>query len=350
MAVHESRPINECQFHDDRRGSERLGHRQHGTRRKPTEARPHHWHCRTLWHLSRQQYHPEGPELDRRTFCLRRAKESKSTFYNIYGIERVGRLSGERFLGSHDWYREGCEYLVNVQKPDGAFFLNDNGFDSETIATSFSLLFLSKGRTPVLISKLAWGDAVMRQGQLIEKGGRPDLIEWNRKRNDARNLTEFASRELFDGLPLGWQIYDPRRLQLNSDNEINDEVGVLVQSPILYFNGHESPKLTGQQEKLLKGYIEEGGFIIAESCCGSEEFTVGFRALMKKLFPNNPLQPMKPEHAIWRSFFAVPPDLFPQIETLEQGCRTVVFFSPTPLAGYWEEAQYQRGKDAGTRP
>jgi hypothetical protein len=27
------------------------------------------------------------------------------TFYNIYGIERLGRFSGERFIGPHDWYR-----------------------------------------------------------------------------------------------------------------------------------------------------------------------------------------------------------------------------------------------------
>ena len=31
-----------------------------------------------------------------------------AVFYNLYGIERAGRLSGQRFLGNHDWYREGC--------------------------------------------------------------------------------------------------------------------------------------------------------------------------------------------------------------------------------------------------
>jgi hypothetical protein len=41
-------------------------------------------------------------------FAFERAKLSKSDFYNIYGIERVGRLSGQRFIGRVDWYREGC--------------------------------------------------------------------------------------------------------------------------------------------------------------------------------------------------------------------------------------------------
>ena len=43
------------------------------------------------------------------------------TFYHLYGLERAGRLSGLRFLGNHDWYREGCEFLVEQQnKADGS--------------------------------------------------------------------------------------------------------------------------------------------------------------------------------------------------------------------------------------
>jgi len=97
---------------------------------------------------------------------------------------------------------------------------------------------------------------------------------------------------------------------------------------------------------ILKKYIEEGGFVLAEACCGSPEFTAGFRALMAELFPDSKLQPMPPEHPIWRTYFAVPPTAFPKLETLDRGCRTVVVFSPEPLAGYWEETQYMAGKNA----
>src|SRR5262249_32716512 len=37
--------------------------------------------------------------------------------YYVYGIERAGRLSGRRFFGEHDWYREGAEYLLRMQSP-----------------------------------------------------------------------------------------------------------------------------------------------------------------------------------------------------------------------------------------
>ena len=41
-------------------------------------------------------------------------------FYYLYGVERVGRLTGERFLvnrngDKHDWYREGAAMFVRIQ-------------------------------------------------------------------------------------------------------------------------------------------------------------------------------------------------------------------------------------------
>lgn len=288
-----------------------------------------------------------------RNFSFDEAPNIMSVFYNVYGIERVGRLTGHRFLGRYDWYREGCDFLVRTQKDDGHWTSN-KGIQidgAKGISTSFALLFLSKGRTPVLISKLAHGEYTIptkraggvdipERGMLTEKGDDPGVTGWNRKHHDVRNLTDFASRELFGGLPLGWQVYDPRRREYKGDDEILAEVGGLVQSPILYLNGHKRIVLAGQHREILKKYIEEGGFVVAEACCGSEEFATSFRVLMRELFPDNQLKPVPPEHAIWRSFFNVPPAEFPKLECLDRGCRTVLVFSPEPLAGYWEDAKF----------
>ena len=292
-------------------------------------------------------------------FAFDKALESKSTFYNIYGIERVGRLSGQRFIGKFDWYREGCEYLVKTQSKDGSWSGANFSIDkTKVIATSFALLFLSKGRSPVLISKLAHGDAVIDDtGVLVEKelfGAKNKgeaVVDWNRKQNDARNLTEYASKELFKNLPIGWQVYDPRRKPFGTDEDILEEVGVLVQSPILYFNGHGPPRFTGQQKKLLAKYIEEGGFVIAEACCGSKEFTEGFRELVAEIFKGSQLKPMAPEHAIWQTHFAVPPTEFKNVECMERGCRTVLVFFPEPISGYWEDSKYmaKSGQPAANR-
>src|SRR5439155_11444251 len=94
-----------------------------------------------------------------------KAKESKfalelprRTYYHLYGLERAGRLSGLRVFGEHAWYREGCEFLVKRQDITGAWDKSVVHDLWPHVNTSFALLFLSKGRTPVVISKLVHGN------------------------------------------------------------------------------------------------------------------------------------------------------------------------------------------------
>ena len=156
------------------------------------------------------------------------------TYYCLYGIERTGRFSGQRFLGEKDWYRIGCEYFVGnrggggpVQNNDGSFV--GNGADTvPIIGTSFALLFLAKGRTPVLISKMVHD---------------PEE-DWHRNRSDARNLTNFCSNELFKHTPLAWQVFDARRAG-DLDTRLDQLTAELLQSPIAYVSGKKPPPLQG---------------------------------------------------------------------------------------------------------
>jgi len=244
-----------------------------------------------------------------------------AVFYNLYGIERTGRLTGERFLGDYDWYRVGAEFLVRPgkQHDDGSWSQPDPHDQWPVVSTSFALLFLSKGRIPVLISKLVHG---------------PDN-DWNNDRNDARNLVEYASRELFRRKPMAWQVFNARRVQVANNNQLAELAGELGKSPIVYFNGHLEPRFTDVEEELLKRHIDQGGFLFAEACCGRKEFDSGFRALMHKLFPDNELKPLPPEHPIWRAHAFVPPGSFP-LEGIDYGCKTVVVYSPKDLSCFWE--------------
>src|SRR5262249_7061002 len=88
-------------------------------------------------------------------------------------------------------------------------------------------------------------------------------------------------------------------------------------------------------KRLLAQYIDEGGFLFAEACCGRPEFADGFRQLMAELFPDSPLKPLGPSHPIWTAHAAVRPDFAP-LEGIEKGCKTVVAFSPQPLSAWWE--------------
>jgi hypothetical protein len=254
-----------------------------------------------------------------------------SPFYCLYGIERAGRLTGQRYFGGHDWYEVGSKYLVGAQKADGSWggAAGPGIFDHwPVISTSFALLFLSKGKTPVLISKMAYGDD----------------MGWNNKRNDVKHLVDFASRELFKGKPLAWQVFDVRATEANSEDSRRRLAAALLQSPVVYFNGHDiAPR--DKNAEILREYVANGGFILAEACCGRQAFDRDFRRLMRDIFPDAELQPLEPNHPIWLASgkFAVSPKEFPLLG-IKQGCKTVVVYSPRPISGYWEANAADGGK------
>jgi hypothetical protein len=274
-------------------------------------------------------------EINPRSLARFGSHGSVSIFYCLYGLERTGRLTGQRYFGNHDWYRVGCEWLVANQRPDGSW--QGAGelrqFDHwPVVATSFSLLFLSKGRTPVLLTKYAHGPL--------------EAEAWNNKRSDARHVVEFAGRELFKRQPMAWQAFDPR-LQENTPVNNRRLAAELVLSPVVYLNGHYL-RLRPADVEILKDYIENGGFIFAEACCNAagkgKEFDADFRALVAQLCPGAKLEPLPRGHPIWEGKFLVTPDDFPELLGVQQGCRTVIVYSPQAVSGYWENNDFQSEK------
>lgn len=264
-------------------------------------------------------------------------------FYHLYGIERAGRLSGLRFLGEHDWYREGCAYLAKNQRTDGSWHVIGTWDRWPAISTSFALLFLSKGRTPVLMSKIVHG-RWPRQ---------PDDADWNNDRNDLRHFVPFAGKQLYKDVKLAWQTFDLMRAahaQPGFDGNLSEDqaagvVAELLQSPIAYISGHESPRLrfTAAEKALLRRYVENGGFIFAEACCGKPEFDRGFKALVEEVWGQE-LEPLSGTHPVWTSHFAVPPGEPYKLYGLQIGCRTALIYSPQDVSCWWEGNRTDDGR------
>jgi hypothetical protein len=243
-------------------------------------------------------------------------------FYYLYGLERAGRLSGVRFFGEHDWYRLGAEELVQEQDKlsgswQGALLERD-----PVLATSFALLFLAKGRAPVLINKIRH----LPQG------------DWNNDPDDVRNLVGTVSREWKNLLT--WQVVDPSVATLPE----------LLQAPILFFNGHRSPEFSLVAKQNLREFVEQGGFVFAEACCGEREFDQGFKRLMKEVFPEEEyqLRPLPDEHPVWRAKHLLDPNAHP-LWGIEHGCRTVVIYSPLDLSCFWNQAETSPANPAVSR-
>ena len=233
-------------------------------------------------------------------------------YYYLYGLERAGRLSGLRFFGSHDWYRAGVEELIPLQDKFQGYWRGTPPEDEPAVATAFAILFLAKGRAPVLINKLKHGPGE----------------DWTNDVDDARNLVNLVSKD-WEAL-LTWQVVDPATSPLED----------LMQAPIAYITGHEAPIFSEPAKKKLREFVDQGGFIVGEACCGRAEFDRGFKLLMKEIFPEQEydLHPLAEDHAVWRAKWPLSPDVHP-LWGIEHGCRTVVIYSPEDLSCYWNQME-----------
>ena len=270
--------------------------------------------------------------------------------YYLYALERVGRMSGQRLIGDHDWYREGCEHLLKHQDRLTQSWLGGGGEGAQTvgplISTSLVLLFLSKGRRPVVIAKL--------KHEADPRGG--VALDWDHHRRAVQNLVFRVERQW--RRELSWQTID-----FIGGSPIFDGLGRkrgelppptvadLREAPVLFLSGTQGLNFTPEQKKLLKQYVENGGFIFAEACtghgCDGTAFDRDFRALLREIFPDSDLRRLPPDHAVWYAQEKVDPQHLPKdpefwLWGLDACCRTSVVYCPRTLSCYWELAQPYR--------
>ncbi|MBN2581749.1 MAG: DUF4159 domain-containing protein [Planctomycetes bacterium] len=231
-------------------------------------------------------------------------------YYYLYAVERVGIVGGLKTIGRSDWFREGAAFLVGRQLPDGGFSrvgkVRGAAFDYDV---AFAILFLTKGHVPLLVNKLRWG--------------RTNLA-WNIDRYDAEHLTRWIGDRL-NGKPVGWQTVS-----------LSDPIEQWLEAPLLLVTGREALALTPAQRQKLRQYVEQGGMILADSCCDGKAFADSVRALAAELFPETPLGVLPETHPVYHSFESLPGTW--QIEGLTFGCRTPLLLSAKDLSCYWEQS------------
>ena len=276
-----------------------------------------------------------------RHFSVSRNPGSRSSpLYYLYGLERVGRLTARRFLprpsrpgrpDRADWYREGADHLVRTQDALSGYWTAIGPGETEpTIGTSLALLFLSKGRWPVLLGKLQYGE---------DTGPT--------RRAAMSNVTRYVETRWHKDLT--WQSIDAR---LATAEE-------LLETPVLYLSGGRSPlpDRPADRKKLarkLRDYLDRGGFLFAAADCGGSTFNAGFRELMQLVFPEPEyrLRLLEPEHPIWFAEEEIDPSQLRPLWGVESGCRTSVVYAPADPPGdprpslscLWELSRPGRGQ------
>ncbi len=258
--------------------------------------------------------------LDRNFSVYRNPPNSTQwLFYYLYGIERTGRMTARRFIGQHDWYREGAKMLIHEQLLTGSW-PELKGVESDPlISTSFALLFLAKGRRPVIVAHLKHG---------LEN-------DWNRHRGALFNLVSHVEQAWHRDLT--YQVIDPHVATVED----------LLETPVVFINGRDAPQFTDAEVERLRMYVDRGGFLFAEQCCGGGDFDQGFRQLMNRMFPEPDLKlrPLPPDHPAWHADEKVDPSFFKEpLWGIDVGCRTSVIYAPQDLSCYWELARPGRDR------
>ena len=249
--------------------------------------------------------------------------------YYIYGVERAGRLSGLRFFGDHDWYREQAAFVLAIQDPVAGHWIGMGSIEDQPVAgTSMALLFLSKGMAPVLINKLKYGPRdPARKNEILGN-------DWNRHRRDVRNLVDLVS-----GSPKWPKLLTSQDLDLAKAVEAGPAEGgnALLQAPVLYITGEDAPDFSADELKLLKEYLDNGGFIFASPTCNSTKFEAGFRAITQKLMPpgEGELKRLTQDHPVFQSEYLIQAESAP-IYGVDFGCRTSIMYSPEDLGCLWD--------------
>jgi hypothetical protein len=260
--------------------------------------------------------------------------------YTLYGIERVGLASGFKFFGTHEWYPELARLAVRRQDEYGSW--------GGLIDTSYTLLFLARGRHPVLMNKLRFD-------------GKDDIQPdyWDNRPRDVAHLARFASRQL--ERQLNWQVVP-----------ITREWTDWTDSPILYLASHRAPRFRPAEIEKLRRFVEAGGILFTQQDqgelskdslerlirpAGNDDPTVGgllpgqagkrpatkpgegefdrfVERLAAQLFPDYKLEDLPPTHPLYSSVYKLEPK--PKLRAVTNGARLLLVHSPADVAKAWQ--------------
>ncbi len=226
-------------------------------------------------------------------------------YYHMYGIERVGLACGYKYFGKGkvDWYKWGVKELLERQRNDGSWKSSGNHSGNDEVATSYALLFLIRGRSPVLFNKLEWNG------------------DWNNRPRDLASVTRWIGDQY--EREFAWQII-----------HANAPVREWHDAQILYISAEKDPDFTDEEIAKLREFVDQGGTIFSVTECGGQGFRKGIRDAYKKMFPKLELTPMGPDHVIYNVYSELKGQ--PKFYQMTNGLRPLVIHTDVDLAKSWQ--------------
>lgn len=215
--------------------------------------------------------------------------------YALYGIERVGLASGFKFFGNHNWYPELARRVLDTQHRDGSW--------GDDINTAYTLLFLARGRHPILMNKLRFDGY------------------WANRPRDVANLAREASVRL--ERPINWQVVPLARQWTD-----------WLDSPILYLASHKPPELSDADVHKIRQYVDAGGMLFVQADGDAAPMTGFARHLAHRLFPMYEMTDAPRGHPLFSSLYKL--TSHPPMKMVSNGSRILMLFSPYDISKRWQ--------------
>jgi hypothetical protein len=228
------------------------------------------------------------------------------SYYWLYAVERVAIATGFKYIGSHNWYTEGARPII-----DGGVGMRDGGVGGSIPSTMFALLFLIKGRGPILMNKLQYDGL------------------WDLHPRDVANLAGYVG--------------DAKEQQINWQ-VINLRVPVeeLHDAPILYISAESELKLSDGEKKKLREFTDSGGTIFFEASCGNRDVNLAWRKTCREIWPDWELTKLDKTHPLWTADLKIanPPLLW----GISDGVRTFLIYAPLDVSCVWNVNAVDKNK------
>jgi hypothetical protein len=231
--------------------------------------------------------------------------------YYLFGIERAAMASGYKHFGKIDWFQWGASQLLVMQEADGSWKSLQWPSGNDSTATAYALLFLIRGRQPVLLNKL-------------QHSG-----DWNNRPRDLASLTRWLSYNL--EYPVHWQIVS-----------FNTPTSEWHDAPVLYIAGNKLVTFKDEEIDKLRQYVNEGGVIFSCVEGGGPGFSNGIRKVYQKMFPSYALTPLPPEHPFYSFHYNLQGR--PKFHMITNGIRPLAFHVDEDLARVWQLYQHKTNR------
>ncbi|HPP12323.1 MAG TPA: DUF4159 domain-containing protein, partial [bacterium] len=223
-------------------------------------------------------------------------------------------------------YDLGCGWAMHTH-PFGTRYLPADALNIGLNMLTYCLAWIEAGKfygsTPLYVEPVKKKSGKIYLGQVIHSG------DWDPHPAALGRIL----RQL--GEQTGASVYLER---LTVDLKKDD----LKDVPVLYLTGHFDPRFSPEEIRKMKSFLQSGGTLLVDSCCGSQEFTDAFYQLVRELLPQGKKVVWKQDSPVYQfplkidHFLYLVPVERPPLEAYLVGGLPAIVFSPCGLGSGWE--------------